>query len=458
MSFPLYKEKDNFNGHWLNGIPSHWNTKRLKYVSDVKPSNVDKKINEDEIPVKLCNYVDVFKNDFIDNSFEFMEASATKEEIEKFSICDDDVIITKDSETPKEIAIPAYVKEDLHNTICGYHLAHIKTSKDVLLGSYLFRLFQSKNLGSYFETLANGITRFGLGVDSIKDAIVFLPSIQEQKSITAFLDYKTEQIDNLIEKKELLLKLLDEKRIALITQSVTKGINPDVKMKPSGVDWIGNIPEHWANKRLRFLTSNGLSNGLFKKKEDWGDGLKIVNVSDIYVNSFIIDIDKLDRVNCNEKEYLTYQVKNGDFFFVRSSLKLEGIGQSASYFKENNDEERAVFECHLVKGSPISSIIDPRFLNYFLNSSLAKNIFIRVSNTVTMTTIDQNKLKDIYIYYPAIDEQKEIVSYLDKEINSLDGLFHEIKNNIGYLEEYKMSLITSAVTGKIDVRNFKPGK
>src|SRR6266581_6048127 len=128
---------------WLGDIPERWEIKRLKYVSNTRVSNVDKK-SDDELPVKLCNYMDVYKNEFIDGKIEFMVATATKRQVDTFELKKGDVIITKDSETPDDIGIPAYVDlEDTKNIVCGYHLAISTPDNSVLLGKYLFRLFQS---------------------------------------------------------------------------------------------------------------------------------------------------------------------------------------------------------------------------------------------------------------------------------------------------------------------------
>src|SRR5205823_319015 len=120
-------------------------------------------------------------------------------------------------------------------------LAQIKPNKIELIGRYLFRLFQSKTFNSYFEVSANGITRFGLSLDSITDVFVSLPPLSEQTAIANYLDEKTAQIDKLIANKVRLIELLKEERTAIINQAVTHGINPDAKLKPSGIVWLGNI-------------------------------------------------------------------------------------------------------------------------------------------------------------------------------------------------------------------------
>lgn len=209
----------------LGDIPEHWEVKKLKYVARVQSSNVDKKTNDGENPVLLCNYIDVYKNEFIDESIDFMKATATEKEIEKFQLIKNDVLITKDSETPDDIANPALVVQDFTNVICGYHLAHIRTDKNILSGEFLFRLFQSKYFNIHFEVSANGVTRYGLPLDSISDANIIFPGLEEQTEIVQHIESETKRIDQTISKIEKEIELLKEYRTALISEVVTGKID-----------------------------------------------------------------------------------------------------------------------------------------------------------------------------------------------------------------------------------------
>ena len=205
----------------IGKIPKHWEVKRLKDLSDIQNSNVDKKSYDDEIPVKLCNYVDVYKNEFIDSSLNFMEATATKSEIKQFTIKKGDVFITKDSETCDDIAIPALATESLDGVLCGYHLARFRMKEKIFLGSYLFRLFQSKSYGFRFVISAKGITRVGLGQSAIADSLTPVPPLSEQKAIADYLDTKTAQIDQIIQTINTQIEKLKELRKTQINDVVT---------------------------------------------------------------------------------------------------------------------------------------------------------------------------------------------------------------------------------------------
>lgn len=210
---------------WIGDIPEGWEVKKIKWASSIKNSNVNKKTEKGEKTILLCNYVDVYKNDFIDDSINFMEASATDDEIKKFILRENDVIITKDSEEWSDIAIPSFITKDFNNVICGYHLALLRPKSRDLYGKYLFRGLQSKPINTQFMVSANGITRFGLGLNSISSAYIILPPLPEQHAIADFLDRETLKIGAMIGKIEKQIELLNEYKQSLITHAVTGKID-----------------------------------------------------------------------------------------------------------------------------------------------------------------------------------------------------------------------------------------
>lgn len=199
-----------------------WVTKRLKFIADVKFSNVDKHTHKDEIPVRLCNYTDVYKNDYIVNSMEFMSATCTTQEIEKFKVHKGDIIITKDSETASDIAVPAFVAEELENVVCGYHLAQIRADETQLLSEFLFRKFQSKELNAYLEVEATGVTRVGLSIGDITSILVSFPkSLIMQQAMVDYIKSETQAIDQAIAKTNREIELIKEYKEAMISEAVT---------------------------------------------------------------------------------------------------------------------------------------------------------------------------------------------------------------------------------------------
>jgi len=197
-----------------------WEDLYLHDVAKIIVSPVDKKIVDGEIPVELCNYTDVYYNTRIINSIEFMKATAKKSEIDKYTLQVNDVIITKDSETPGDIAVPALVSEDLGGTVCGYHLAIVRPNSQLVEGAYLNYLFSMQKTRYYFFTLATGATRFGLSIGGINKAHFTLPPLEEQRRIAAVLtnsDREVELLEQQLadlkqEKKALMQQLLTGKR------------------------------------------------------------------------------------------------------------------------------------------------------------------------------------------------------------------------------------------------------
>ncbi len=206
----------------LGEIPEHWEVRRLKYIANVAFSTVDKHSYKGEKEVKLCNYVDVYKNEYITNDFDFMKATASDAEIKRFNVQKGDVIITKDSETADDIAIPALFIEDMENVVCGYHLAHIKPNRDLIESEFLFRLFQSKKINSHFEVAAKGVTRHGLAYDDINSVYVPYPStLDEQRLIIKYIKTETSTLDIAINKAVREIELIKEYREAMIAEAVT---------------------------------------------------------------------------------------------------------------------------------------------------------------------------------------------------------------------------------------------
>ena len=206
----------------LGEIPEHWEVRRLKFLAEVNFSTVDKHIHKEEKQVRLCNYVDVYKHEYITNDFDFMIATATEAEIKRFTVEKGDVIITKDSETAADIAIPALVVEDLENVVCAYHLAHIKPNRALIESEFLFRLFQSKKINSHFEVAAKGVTRHGLSYDDINSVFLSYPStLDEQQEIIKHIKTETRTLDIAISKAERETELIKEYREAMIAEAVT---------------------------------------------------------------------------------------------------------------------------------------------------------------------------------------------------------------------------------------------
>lgn len=287
-------------------LPVNWAVKPLRAVAAYTVSNVDKVPSGGEVPVRLCNYTDVYNNDFITPSLDFMPATATKAEVLKFSLLVDDVIITKDSESWNDIAIPALVTETAVDLVCGYHLAILRPRKRVLDGRFLFRCLQAKPVRIQLELAANGVTRFGIHKSEIGSMAIPLPSLPQQLAIAHYLDRETARLDALVGAKERLLELLAEKRKALITSAVIRGPDSNVRFHDSGIPWLGEIPATWPTLRVAWL---------FRERDERGrPELPLLEVS---INAGVVLREFSDnRIESTAADPGTYKVaRRGDVVF-----------------------------------------------------------------------------------------------------------------------------------------------
>lgn len=438
--FRPYPEYKDSGVDWLGKIPAHWVVRRLKTVASVQLSNVDKKSVEGQESVRLCNYVDVYYSDFISPDMDFMSATATPEQVRRFSLRAGDVLITKDSESWTDIAVSAVVTSDLPNVLCGYHLALVRPpSRET--GRFLARAFSAIGPRDQFQIAANGITRFGLGEDAIRSSIFGMPRIQEQRAIASFLDRETAKIDALIEKKHRLIELLQEKRTALITQAVTKGLDPTVPMKDSGIEWVGEIPIHWRVRRLKLLAS--INDEVLSEKTDPHFEL-------IYVD--IGGVDKIEGILEREEHLFEAApsrarriVRDGDVIISTVRTYLRAITPIRT------PEHNLIVSTGFAVIRPKSKLSND-YAAYSLRATYFVENVVANSTGVSYPAIEASKVSSFSIAVPELMEQKQIAAFLDKETAKIDEFVAGIREAIAYLKEYRMALISASVTGKIDVR------
>lgn len=206
-------------------VPVGWTLQRLKTVATYRVSSVDKVPSDDEQPVRLCNYTDVYYNEIVHPGLELMQTTATPEEIRRFHLQVEDVLITKDSESWSDIAKPALVVETADDFVCGYHLAIVRPNPAALTGRFLLRLFQSSAVNQQFQSAATGVTRYGLPKSAIGEAWIPLPPMAEQRAITDFLDDRLATIDRINAALGTHVPILHEYRTAVITAAVTGRID-----------------------------------------------------------------------------------------------------------------------------------------------------------------------------------------------------------------------------------------
>ncbi len=439
--YPAYKPS---GVDWLGNVPAHWEVRRLKHVADLRPSNVDKKSVEEQVAVRLCNYTDVYYRDRITNDPDFMKATATADQVKRFTLRRGDVLITKDSEDANDIAVPAVVAEDLPGVLCGYHLTHIRPRPDRAFGDYLYRAFASHGIRDQFRVGATGVTRYGLSGHVIADAMFPLPPLAEQREIAGFLDRATGRVDALVARKRRLLELLAEQRQALITHAVTRGLDPHTPTRPTNINWLGNVPEHWEVKRLKHLLSEPLSYGANESAEgDDPDHPRYIRITDIADDGRLRDETYRTLEPDAAADYL---LQCGDLLLARSGAT---VGKTYLY---RDDIGSAAYAGYLIRARFRDSDVTASFVRAFTESrsywEWVRSIFIQS----TIQNISAEKYAVLPIPLPPPAEQRAIVAHLDAATGWLDALSAKVSAALGRLAEYRAALITAAVTGQLDVR------
>ena len=273
-----------------------------------------------------------------------------------------------------------------------------------------------------------------------------LPPKAEQSHIANFLDKKCAEIDELITLQEQMIAQLTTYKQAVITETVTKGLDPNVKMKESGVEWIGEIPEHWDVVPLKYLgrTQNGISKG----GDYFGEGYPFVNYGDIYKNYFIGSNDASGLAKSTIEDQKNYSVVKGDVFFTRTSETIEEIGFSCACIETIKN---ATFSGFLIRFRPYPEVLYPLFSGFYFRSTMHRQYFVKEMNIVTRTSLGQDLLKGLLVLLPPLSEQQSIANYLDQKCKEIDELISVKKEKIEKLKAYKKSVIYEYVTGKKQV-------
>ncbi|MEW6120139.1 MAG: restriction endonuclease subunit S [Pseudomonadota bacterium] len=434
---------------WLGEIPANWSVKRLKYVSSIN----DEALPETTDPEYELLYVDI-------GSVDATEGIQKKEPIifenapsrARRIVRDGDTIV---STVRTYLRAVAPIEQPEENLVVSTGFAVVrprgaapKFLAHCLRSSYFIETVVSRSVGvSYPATNPTDVSCIE----------VPLPPLEEQQAIVRFLDAKTAQIDTLVAKKRQLIDKLKEKRSALIARTVTRGLPPEAakaaglepnpEMKDSGVEWLGTIPSHWAVKRLRHIGEAVI--GLTYEPGDVSDeedGTLVLRSSNVQAGKITLD----DNVYVKKAIPKHLRTRAGDILICSRNGSRALIGKNAKIDRRSEGMTFGAFMT--VFRSEMSE-----YLYWVFNSDL----FTFQSGAFLTSTINQLTVNNLYsfaIALPPADEQRHICAYLEKEVSALDLLISKVETAISRLTEYRQALITSAVTGKIDVRNCQAEK
>ena len=447
--YPEYKDSGL---PWLGRVPKHWRLATLRRVAHVQLSNVDKHTIEGEQPVRLCNYTDVYYHRYITPGMDLMKATAVPREIEKFELRRGDVLITKDSEDWKDIAVPSLVTTDMPGVLCGYHLAQIRPDEGELHGDYLMWACRSESVALQFRIAANGVTRYGVSGPDIKGALLPLPPVQEQQVIGRYLRNVECKVNRFIRNRRRLIEVLNEQKQAVINRAVTRGLDPNARLKPSGIDWLGDIPEHWKASRLkRYLVRN--DGGV------WGSGFSDEGTIVLRSTEQTVDgqwrITDPARRTVTDQERLSALLAEGDLLVTKSSGSPAHIGKT-TLVSADVAADGCCFS-NFMQRLRLNRLVTPRFGWRVLNSILARRQLQYLSNSTTgLGNLSSNILGNIWMAVPPTTDQDYLLDLLDAELQPFEHSIATAKREIDLIREYRTRLIADVVTGKVDVRHLAP--
>ncbi|OCL95773.1 restriction endonuclease subunit S [Aliarcobacter thereius] len=452
--YPSYKDS---GVEWLGEIPSDWNESRLKFIGYTYGGLSGKAGKDfgDEENLKSKRFIpftNIANNTFIKS--DNLGYVIVDEKEEQNRVKANDLFFLMSSENYDDLGKASLLEEDLKDTYLNSFCKGFRLTNKLINPKFLNYLLSGNIYRKLLSIQGNGFTRINLRLEKLNELKLLLPNLREQQQIANFLDKATAKIDTLIEKQTKQIELLKEKRQAVISHAVTKGINPNVPMKDSGVEWLGEIPEHWEVSKLRFLFSFSTGLNITKANLIDEDGIPCVNYGEIHSKyGFQVNANK-DSLKYVDKEYLITSKRSllseGDFVFADTSEDVKGSGN----FTHVVGDSKIFAGYHTVIARLINNY-NSRFFAYIFDSNIFRTQIQLSIKGVKVFSITQAILKNCLIWFPVIEEQQQIANYLDEKTSKIDALIEKSNKSIELLKEKRTALISAAVTGKIDVREFE---
>ncbi|WP_160315652.1 MULTISPECIES: restriction endonuclease subunit S [Geobacillus] len=361
-------------------------------------------------------------------------------ESNKYKLKGGEVLISKLNPRKKTVVLTEKKKQDI---VCSTEFVPFYPKK--IMGKYLYYILSNSKLADYYNSFVKSATNSHQRVEPaiISKTKIPVPPLDEQRLIADFLDYKTSQIDVIIKGKERLIELLQEQRQAIITEAVTKGLSPETtKMKDSGIEWLGEVPEHWEIKKIKYLF----------KQIDERNNSEDAELLSLYTDIGVKPRKELEQKGNKAQTVIDYKIVKKNDIVVNKLLAWMGA-ISISDYEGVCSPDYDVYR-------KIDEEIEPRFYHYYFRSHYFKGDCYRFGKGIMMMRwrIYPEQFKSIFVVKPPYDEQVQIVNYVERIYTEYENLIEAINNQIKKLHEFRESLIYEAVTGKIDVRGFRKGE
>ena len=444
MSFPRYPKYKDSGVEWLGEVPEHWGVKPIRRVISVPLSNgIFKKKEEFGEGVLLVNVFDIYRPDFKVDFGALDRVNCDPSETLSYEVLSGDLFFVRSSLKQEGIAVVAMAGSCAEPVVFECHLIRARPNRQVLDGRFGSYVLNSVVYRATMGAKAKITTMTTIDQEAILSTLLPIPSVAEQTHIAAFLDRETAKIDGLVGEQRRLMELLKEKRQAVISHAVTQGLNPHAPMKPSGIEWLGDVPAHWECACLTRIASRvvvGIAEAATHAYAD--EGVPILRSTNIRAGKIIGDILFLNPAFAGDRG--SKQINTGDLVTVRTGNagvtvvippELDGCQCFTMLITTLNEDSIAEYYC------------------YWMNSISAQCYFSLEGWGTAQVNISVPILKALPIPLPPTSEQKEIVTYLDREFAKLDTLTAEAQRAIDLLQERRTALISAAVTGQIDVRD-----
>lgn len=440
MSFPKYPKYKDSCISWVGEIPNHWNTTRLKNIFELmkrEPNEGDEIVTafrDGQVTLRSNRRIDGYTNAIHEHGYQ--------------RVLPEDLVIHAMDAFAGAIGVSdATGKSTPVYSVCRQR----KSDTNV---HYFGRLLRHMALSGFINSLSKGIrersTEFRWNEAS--NVEVPLPPLPEQRAIATFLDRETAKIDALVAEQQRLIELLQEKRQAVISHAVTKGLNPHAPMKDSGIEWLGMVPEHWEVVLLKRIAT--VNTGVAKGKDLAGQQtinvpyLRVANVQDGYVS-----LDEVTTIDIQPHELDRYRLHTGDVL-MNEGGDYDKLGRGCVW---ESQIEPCITQNHVFAVRPHS--VDPWWLNSITSSEYAQFYFMSHSKQSTnLASISSTNLMNLPVVLPGTVEQQEILSFVRCAVQKFDSLITQAQRAIDLLQERRTALISAAVTGKIDVRHLAQTK
>lgn len=438
---PRYESYKDSGVQWLGEIPSHWVRTNVKYYYDVQLGKMlqpeAKSVDDINIKYLKAQHVQWEKID----SENMPEMWCSSKELSKYMVSNGDLLICEGGEVGR-CGILANL-EELAIIQNALHRVRNTARADV---RYLNYFIQHTAQSDWFSILCNKATIAHFTSEKLLALPTLIPPLDEQKIIADFLDKRLAQVDALISKQETLLEKLAEQRVALISHAVTKGLNPDVEMKESGISWLGKVPTSWYLAKFKYVAdiSYGVGGEIDRSLVE---GINLISLPNVKISG-VLDVS--EHPYCDEVDDQSVYLKKGDILFNWRNGSSDHLGKTV-YFDLDGDWTHVSF---LLKLRFNSEKFNSQFFNYLL-SGYRYTKFFTSSKAGVNNTFNLNELSNLIAIVPPFDEQTKIVNLLNTEIAKIEKIEFTYKKSLEKLKEYRSTLITQVVTGKIDVRNLK---